>query len=216
MVRSGKVGLGGMRHGRHGQAIKEAVAVDYQAAQNNRLGIDDEEAQIIGETLERIEQEHGGSLTPAQIVDAARPVTSPLHVYIWSISDEDAAYHHRLAIARQLKSAVRVKIITSTGEEVSAPSRISIRVQSVKNGAEPRAATPAYYPVAHVMSDATLKAKAAETILRRVYGSRDELALYPQFAGIVRELDKAIAALERGKERHEEHSAANGVLLEVA
>lgn len=57
----------------------------------------------VRDALERIAKDDpDGLLVTRAVVEAARDPESPLHKHIWAKSDEDAAYEHRLALARRL------------------------------------------------------------------------------------------------------------------
>lgn len=64
-------------------------------------------AEVAGMEIRRIEQESGGFITPAAVVDAARPEDAPLHpVFTWD--DSRAAELYRREEARHLIRSVRV------------------------------------------------------------------------------------------------------------
>ena len=172
--------------------------MEYKANVNNRLGIDDEEAQLIGEAFEDLEKQKGGSFKTEDIVEVARDPNHIFHQYIWSMADSEAAYAHRLTLARHLKASVRYVEVTISGP-VSVPVHTSIPVTIQRpNGNEDNA--PAYVPTPRILSDPELREKAWERLLHRIYGYRDEISIYPYkgAAGIVRALDAAIAELEKG------------------
>jgi hypothetical protein len=82
-------------------------------------------AQQAGETIELLRQRANGSLTPAMVVDAARPDTSVLHrAFEWD--DSIAAERHREAQARQLVGAIVVKVAP---RGVSEPKRAFVSVE---------------------------------------------------------------------------------------
>jgi hypothetical protein len=86
----------------------------------------DIDAQVVGESLEELREEAGGTLSPDDIVKAAEEETHPLHsVFPWD--DEEAARIGRESIAREVLRSIRVKIITPKKKEITTRAFISIR-----------------------------------------------------------------------------------------
>lgn len=84
-------------------------------------------AQVAGEELERIREEHG-TLTPPLVVDEARPEDAPLHpVFEWN--NETAAEQYRLVQARTLIRTV--EIIKAENDQVTtSPAYVNVRAES--------------------------------------------------------------------------------------
>lgn len=79
--------------------------------------------EVVAE-LKRIADEHGGQLRPLDVVDAARELTSPLHVHFeWE--DSVAAERYRVNQARQL-IRVTVEWIGNPNEAVSTRVFVSL------------------------------------------------------------------------------------------
>lgn len=126
-------------------------------------------ARIYNE-LERLRQEAGGRLDPAQIVAAARPKRSVLHSsFEWD--DQRASDEYRLWQARQL---IRVSVILlpgGTDEKIRA--YVSLRDDRKEGG---------YRAIVEVMSNIRLRnkllaeAKADMLVFRRKYAVLEELA----------------------------------------
>jgi hypothetical protein len=77
--------------------------------------------QVVVE-LQRVAAEHGGELKAADVVDAARPETSPLHdSFEWD--DSEAAEQYRLWQARQL---IRVTVQMLGAGEDAVLSRVFV------------------------------------------------------------------------------------------
>jgi hypothetical protein len=84
----------------------------YQARKGFRLN--DEEAQVVGEELERLKQ-HDGDLRPERVVKAAEDVKSRLHKH-FTWDDEEAAFLHRVDEARYLIRSIEVYYIDQKEE----------------------------------------------------------------------------------------------------
>ena len=81
-------------------------------------------AQAVGEFLETLRKTHGGDLSPADVVEAARDKKSPVHSYFeWD--DSIAAEKWRIEQARQLIIAVEV-----TWKEPEGPREVEVKVHS--------------------------------------------------------------------------------------
>jgi len=169
----------------------------YKARATNRIGIDDDEAQLIGEALERIGEESGEAPGPESIVAAARRETSVLHEYFdWD--DERAAHAHRLAQARQITRSVVVVVRNTREEDVEVPAFGSLeRRKTARAGARGHEEEErGYVQVEEVLSDEQKRHSALESLVRRMYASRDELTLYEEMEFLVSELDRSINVVE--------------------
>ncbi len=94
-------------------------------------------AEATFNALEEVREQNEGQLKPYAIVDAARPVDSPLHRHFeWS--DSKAAENWRSHTARRLVRAVIVKPEKDTPEDNPATHRAYISVQSVAVEGEER------------------------------------------------------------------------------
>lgn len=71
--------------------------------------------QQVQQELQRIANQHHGTLEPAQVVDSAAAPQSPLHHYFeWD--DTEAARQHRLNQARYLIRSVKIHFVTDEQE----------------------------------------------------------------------------------------------------
>jgi hypothetical protein len=70
-----------------------------------------------------IQKANGGFCSPHAFVKAAEPEDSPLHDDIFGKDDAEAAYEHRLSIARRMIRGVRV--ISSPAEQKHLHVRVS-------------------------------------------------------------------------------------------
>lgn len=74
---------------------------------------------IVRAALEDLARQHNGAVTPQEVVEAARPETSPLHDYFeWN--DNEAAQKYRLTQARGLLNRFRITYVVEE-RRISAP-----------------------------------------------------------------------------------------------
>jgi len=131
--------------------------------------------------LRRIQGERGGSLLPADVVEAASAPESPLHRFFdWE--DSEAAFKWRLHQARNLINAI-VIVETRSGREIFA--FVSL--------VDDRQAGEGYRETLVVLADPDLRARALEQALR-------EARSWAQRYADLQELSEVFAALaEVGK-----------------
>ena len=80
--------------------------------------------QVVGEWFETLRKKHGGALRPADVLDAAKDKTSPVHSYFeWD--DTKAAEQWRLEQARKLIREVEV-----TWSEPKGPRTVEATIRS--------------------------------------------------------------------------------------
>jgi hypothetical protein len=118
---------GGARRGKARQAIKhEDVFMKVFEWRNSPVDLKINPEVAFNE-LERIRADHGGELIPKTVVLESKPVTAPLHpVFEWR--NAVAADRYREWQARNVIKAVRIVVIDETGEKVSEPAFVSVRV----------------------------------------------------------------------------------------
>lgn len=159
----------------------------YHAAKGARLS--DADAAIIGPALEQLAAARGldapEGLTPAEIVTAALPNTSPLHRFFeWD--DSDAARQYRLWQARHLANSWRVEIAyvddTRSPASYSVPGLVSVVTQPQAPGEDLRRA---YIPITDALAQPGYRAQIVTDARRRLDYWRQRFALYqhlPEFA----------------------------------
>lgn len=93
-------------------------------------------------TLLGLYRRNNNSLRPVDVVEAARPISSPLHTYFdWD--DANAAEKYRLDQARGLIRRVKVRFIDSDEEMEKVPAFVSVV----------RPTGPSYVPTEEVRED---------------------------------------------------------------
>ena len=143
------------------------------------------DAQVIGETLSQIAEEHGG-IAPEAVVEAARPESSPLHpCFTWD--DSVAANEFRKGEARNLVRVVQVEPTTSV-----APVPAFVNVTTVDAGAG-RQSFSHYVPSSVVAKDVDLFDSAWRSAYERVESARRGLL----------DLERLMDAYGGGSERAE-------------
>lgn len=132
-------------------------------------------AQVVGDTIEAIDAEHG-ECTPTLFVEEAAAPESPLHVLLeWD--DTKAAESHRLHQARMVINSV--EIVINEPERIQVQAFVSIK----KNGGRH------YVPHVRLVTDDELYAKVV-TELRKVINSyRRKLKGFEKFRRLAQTLD---------------------------
>ena len=122
----------------------------------------------------------GDKLNPCDVVDAARPVDSPLHSrFTWN--DGEAAEQYRLIEARKLIT-VHVEFLKDIHEP--SPVWVSLRGDRVKGGG--------YRTLVSVLSKKELREKLLEEAL-------DDLRHFQEKYGMLKELAAVFAAIRKLK-----------------
>lgn len=134
--------------------------------------------------LKRIAIKNGGLLQPEVVVEAARPITSPLHSrFEWN--NTEAAQRYRIWQARQLIS-VTVETLAATGESFDV--FVSLSPDRGRKGG-------GYRVMTEVLSDDHMRAQLLQDAL-------DELAIFRDKYQKLRELAVIFAAMKKVKVRH--------------
>lgn len=128
-----------------------------------------EEAQVIGEELERISL--NGVLTPTSVLNAALNPTSPLHKHFeWD--DAKAAYQFRLNRARDI---IRSIVVTVDGEGVRAYHNVFIEETESRE----------YVSLERALESAPLWSQVITKALEEAQGWATRYKVYKQLAPIV-------------------------------
>lgn len=157
----------------------------YAWVPGSRIGVN---AQVAGERLAAITVANDGSLTPAAVVDDARPPDSPLHpAFTWD--DKVAAEKYRHVEARQLIRSVRV---LETGEDGKV--KPILQYVSVSASEEGRS----YMTTARVFTDEELQERALQDALKALEGWRRRYEHLNELAPIFAAIERArMASLRR-------------------
>lgn len=133
---------------------------------------------IVLETLKEVADRHGGILQPYDVLEAAKPESSPLHSYFeWN--DSEAAHQHRLRQARSLIS-IAVEIIPQSKDK----TRIWI---SLKNDQH---LGGGYRSMQVVLSDKELRAQLIADAFADMEIFKSKYERLKELAGVIKEFDK--------------------------
>lgn len=146
------------------------------------------DAQKVGQALERLEG--ADALT---IVQAAKPKSSPLHTYIWSVGDKKAAYEYRCHLARHLVRSVVIVRETEDGPTpgprafYALPSRITDTEES-----DTEAGARVLVTLARARAIPELYAMVVADLRRDLAASRNRLAEFesPRVDNLLRRIDQ--------------------------
>jgi len=137
---------------------------------------------IISE-LKRLAEQSGGILQPQDVVEAARPLSSPLHnSFTWD--ESEAANKWRLHQARNLLR-VTVEFVKTAGGKV--PMRVFCSLKSDRESG-------GYRATVDIMSDRQMKNQLIEDAL-------EDIAIFQKKYNHLRELAEVIAAMRRAKKK---------------
>lgn len=152
----------------------------YKAARGAQFN--DAKAQELGAFVEKF----GGRLKPKQLVDAARPVKSPIHdLFNWD--DDDAAERYRVWQARQHLSHLEIVVIID-GKKSDTKAFHSVTVEVEDDKPE-----RAYFDLVTIRSSKDLSAKVIENALNELQGWRKRYAEYQQvFGGVFQAADAVL------------------------
>lgn len=144
-----------------------------------------------------------GTITPADVVDAARPESSPLHSYFeWD--DTAAAEAYRI---EQAKGLLRVTVTMLPSAESGKPIRVRAFV-SLSN-------EEGYRPIVDVMSNADRRRQLLEDVLAEMRSFQQKYRHISEVAGVInamaraeRRLTPVVAGQKKPKPKPAKKSAA--------
>jgi hypothetical protein len=110
------------------------------------------QAQQVGRELLAIKERHGGRLRPPDVVQAARPKSSPLHSFFdWD--DSSAAERWRQAQAARLICSVEIEYVSAKGTTKPMVAFLSVRHKEP----DAKGAQRCYLSAPEVMGNADLR-----------------------------------------------------------
>lgn len=135
--------------------------------------------------LLRLAEEHGGRITPAIVLDAARDLQSPLHSEFpenaWD--DTAAAEAYRLECARRIIMRVKVEITKPDGGEIV--------VRGFTSLASDRVDGDGYRLTVQVMQSPDARAELLRTALKELRSLQQKYSQLSELAQIFAALDAA-------------------------
>lgn len=168
------------------------MATVYRFKPWSRLSGD---AQKVGEEIERIKEDAGGSVSGAALVAAAKNKSSVLHGYFeWA--DGKAAQKYREVQASHLLRSIIV--VQSEGIEVKSPVRAFVSVQAAaKEGEEPDGDAGSYVSIADAVRIVSYREQMMKDALRDLDAYRMRYQLLSDLSGWGKALESARKFLER-------------------
>lgn len=134
-----------------------------------------------------------GKLTPEAVVDDAKDPSSPFHARIYRESDSEAAYQHRLDIARQIIRSVRVNV-TVDNRSVSVVGYVH----------DPSSSSSGYVPTVSLVSERDRSVAVVlrefarvEAIITRSREIADVLGLRVELEGMLENLRSFIESAKK-------------------
>lgn len=134
-------------------------------------GTDIELSGIAPAAIEAV-QRLGDEVTPAAVLDAARPVTSPLHAY-FTWDDAEAAEGFRLVQAAALIRRIRVQVVHATPD---GPRAVTVRAYQVTDRGQ-----HVYRSYGNVMADPDASERLMQTMLAEWAMFRRRWERYAEF-----------------------------------
>lgn len=141
-------------------------------------------AQDVGERIEALRADRGGEIAPADVVEDARAVESPLHpCFEWN--DAKAADAYRTAQARELIADVMVVY----AEEVDGAPKEPVRAFANVPGAS---GAPTYTGTLDAMRNAQMRAAVIAQAKKELDGWRKRYRHYQELANAVQQVELAL------------------------
>lgn len=163
------------------------------------------DAQKVGEELEAMRQETG-TLSPAQIVEAARPKKSLLHGYFEWDNTVAAQKHREAQAAHLLRSIVAVKV--SSLPHLEQPTRAFVSVSRARDDAAEDDDAGSYTSLAEAIRVVDYREQLIRGALRDLDAYRVRYQLLSELAGWNTALQTARAELQRIIDGSKEAEAA--------
>jgi hypothetical protein len=167
--------------------------VDWQAQNNNReVRVERSHRRKVTEkaqaALEEIQKLRGGILRPKDVVEEARPRSSPLHSY-FTWDNGKAAEQWRLEEARRLIVSVRVSIQVED-RVVYAPAHVSLASDRLRSGG-------GFRPLKKVLDRAAWREELLQTALAELESMRKRYEMLAELAAVFAHARNRVAALAR-------------------
>jgi hypothetical protein len=146
--------------------------------------------QVVGERIEALRRQHGDTLRPADIVDDARPQSSPLHGH-FNWDDSSAAEAYRRVQARRLMSAVYV-IYDDPHGMPKEPTRAYVSIN-------PEGAAPTYVRQRDAASTPSFTAIVTRDIRLSIDAALRRAREFTVLAGALHHLEAARAVVQEAE-----------------
>lgn len=144
-------------------------------------------AQIYGECLQELAEQHGGRLDADMVLSASRSSRSPIHeCFEWD--DSKAAEEYRRVQARELLRAI-VIVQKDSGLEVRAFENVVVRASDQNNDVE----GSYYVPIQDIIPDENLMKQVLQEAVNYLKWFRKKYENLKQLGTVHRAIDKVIA-----------------------
>ena len=142
-------------------------------------------AQVAGEHIETLLDEHG-TVTPPLLLADAKSKTSPIHkAFDWN--DASAAYAFRLAQARQFLNHLVAVVTTDDGKSREVRAFVNLIDDDEQQG---------YIDVNVVLGNADLRGQWINVFHRRITALRREFADVKELAGVFEAIDQSLKDMD--------------------
>lgn len=163
------------------------MATEFKWAAGSRMSKKIAEPSVVGEALETLQQENGGRITARVVVDAARPIESPLHsCFEWD--DVRAAELHREDQARHVINSIRIVQRSDDPKKEPQLIRAYVNLEETVGDETQRA----YLPMARVFNDADLLQQAIRRAASELRAFEDKYAEFDAIAKAARTARESI------------------------
>ena len=154
----------------------------------NGAGFPQEEAQTIGEFLEKLTEERGGQLVPQEIVDAAEDTHSPIHNYFeWN--NELAGKEYRKYQARRLIN--HIVIINAVQQKAFYSIKVPIEEKGVLK------TTQAYMTQERVLSIKDYRQQTLDSAIKQIEYWHKQYESFNELSKIHVAIEITVKELER-------------------
>lgn len=149
-----------------------------------------EDAEAFVQVIESLRQALKREVTKEDVLDVARPATSPIH-HLFTWDDSTAAEAWRLYQARQLLRAIRIRVTDDDGSQVERRLLIAIPHADTSESHD-------FVPRAKVLSDDDLRARAFRKALDELEQWQERYAEFhdeflPVFKAIGEVIERAVS-----------------------
>lgn len=156
-------------------------------------------AQAVGERLEQLREQVGDGITPAQVLDDARPNDSPTHnLFEWR--NTKAAEQWRLHQARHVIGCLRIKVPDELQDSDTAPRTILANI-SVMDGED-----RVYHSSPVVAVDDTLREWAIQNALAYLEGFEERFKNLNEMLPVLEAIQRVRAAQQPHSRRRRTRS----------
>jgi hypothetical protein len=142
--------------------------------------------EAIGAELKKIIAKHGGIITPDQLVEAATPISHPLHEY-FTWDDTEAAHRFRIMEARTI-----LRVAVEYTDHDHEPIRVTAHLSSDDTG---------YRLLSTILSDTEMRAQLIADAGRDVDAFKRRYRTLAELQPTVEKLERAVSVLKAKRQK---------------